>query len=159
MTESWTTMRQVPQDMLQERIETIKPLRGDSNELYEIVKDKETGDHYLHYAYKHLHVSDGSEENFHQLLPLDSDDVLGIMFSEQSYSYPDHWKNAFLRNGPDNAYVWFDPSDIREEADKEAKAAEMVEMLRQFKASGQTDSESVQRLLDQIDLKLKDGEE
>jgi hypothetical protein len=151
-------MRQVAQDMIQERIETIKPLSGDANELYEIVKDKDTGEHYLHYAYKHLHVSDGSEENFHQLLPLDSDDVLGIMFSNQGYSYPEHWKIAFLRNGPDQTYVWFDPSDIHEEDDKERKAAEMVEMLRQFKAAGQTDLESVKKLLDQIDKKLNDGE-
>jgi hypothetical protein len=158
MSESWKSLRQVPQDMLQERIETIKPLNDDSNELYEIVKDRETGDHYLHYAYKHLHVSDGSEETFHQLLPLESDDVLGLIFGEQQYRYPEHWTKAFLRNGPDGSYVWFDPSELQEEAGKQRKAEDMVDIMRTFKSTGQVDEESVKKMLEEIERKLSDGE-
>lgn len=158
MSESWKSLRQVPQDMLQERIETVKPLSDDSNELYEIVKDRETGDHYLHYAYKHLHVSDGSEETFHQLLPLDSDDVLGLIFGEQAYKYPEQWTQAFLRNGPDGSYVWFDPSELQEEAVKQRKAEEMVDIMRTFKSTGQVDENSVKKMLEEIERKLSDGE-
>lgn len=159
MTASWKDMRQVPQDALQVRIESVKTLQADENELYEIVKDRETGDHYLHYSYRHLHVADGTEETFHQLLPLDSDDVLSYVFGEQSYRYPDHWTRAFLRNGPDGSYVWFDPSELQEEADKQRKAEEMVDIMRAFKSSGQVDEASVKRMLEEIDRKLSEGDE
>jgi hypothetical protein len=162
MNESWTTMRQVPQDMLQERLQTVKELAKDENEteLYEIVKDSSTGEHYLHYAYIHLTVADGTEEAFHQLLPLESDDVLAVMFGEQSYAYPDHWARPFLRNGPNGTYVWFDPSENLEGAasDNEKLAGEIAGMVGEWKRQGQLDADSVKQLLERIDRTLKRDE-
>lgn len=158
MSESWKEQKQISQDVLQNRLETIKELGGDAaeTELYEIVKDSATGEHYLHYAYLHLAVADGTKESFHQLLPLDSDDVLGLMFGEQPYSYPDHWRSPFLRNGPDGTYVWFDPSETIEGAgeDQEQLAGDVAHILGSWKREGARDPESVKRMLEEIDQKL-----
>ncbi|WP_127584488.1 hypothetical protein [Paenibacillus koleovorans] len=160
MAQSWKQEKHVSQDTLQERIEMIKALNGSENELYEIVKDRETGDHYLHYSYRHLHVGDGNEEFFHQLLPLDSDDVLAVMFGEQLYTYPEHWSKPFLRNGPDGTYVWFDPGELEPEAEQERRAEEAFGMLKAFKSKGRSDEQSVRELLERIEKKLsgEDGE-
>ncbi|MEF3301604.1 hypothetical protein [Paenibacillus sp. GYB003] len=159
MSDSWTAMRKVPQSSLQERLETVKHLAGDDaqTELYEIVKDTRTGDHYLHYAYLHLTVADGSTESFHQLLPLESDDVLAILFGEQPYAYPDHWRRPFLRNGPDGTYVWFDPEENLHGADDEHErlAGEIAGMLGAWKQAGQYDSESAKALLERIEQAMK----
>lgn len=159
MNESWTTLGQVPQQALQERLQTVKELAGgeQESELYEIVKDAATGDHYLHYAYLHLNVADGTEESFHQLLPLDSDDVLAVLFGEQPYAYPEHWQRPFLRNGPDGTYVWFDPTENWNGAadENERLAGEVADMIGEWKRLGQRDEESVRRLLEKIDRKLK----
>lgn len=163
MNESWTSMRQVPQDSLQERLQTVKEIAKDDKdtELYEIVKDSATGEHYLHYAYMHLSVAEGTEESFHQLLPLDNDDVLAVMFGEQGYAYPDHWRRPFLRNGPNGTYVWFDPSDnlTGSSDENERLAGEIAGMLGEWKQHGRTDAESVKKLLERIDRTMKrDGE-
>lgn len=159
MSASWKEQQQVAEAELQERIESIKPIHEDENEQYEIVKDRETGDHYLHYSYRHLHIADGSEETFHQLLPLESDDVLGIIFGQQAYQYPAHWTRAFMRNGPDDSYVWFDPTDLQDDADQQRRANEMVDIMRTFKSNGQVDEASVKRMLEEIDRKLQEGED
>lgn len=162
MNESWSTMRQVPQNMLQERLETVKELFADEQEteLYEVVKDKATGEHYLHYAYMHLAIAEGTRESFHQLLPLDSDDVLAVLFGEQGYAYPEFWRKPFLRNGPDGAYVWFDPTEGWEGAAEreERLAGEIVGMLGDWKRKGEHDAESVKRLLDQIERTFRENE-
>lgn len=162
MSDSWITMRQVPQQLLQERLQTVKelPAPGGDAELYEIVKDAETGDHYLHYAYMHLTVADGTEESFHQLLPLESDDVLGMMFGESGYTYPNHWSRPFLRNGPDGTYVWFDPAtNLEGDTDEhERLAGEIAGMLGAWKQSDRRDPESVKELLDRIDRTMKRDE-
>jgi hypothetical protein len=158
MSESWKERKQIPQDELQDRLQTIKELGGgdEGTELYEIVKDTGTGEHYLHYAYLHLTVADGTKESFHQLLPLESDDVLGLMFGEQPHTYPDHWQRSFLRNGPDGTYVWFDPSETIEGAgaDAEQLAGDAADILGAWKREGARDPESVKRILDEINRKL-----
>lgn len=163
MSESWSSMRQVPQQMLQERLQTVKSLYEDERgaELYEIVKDTQTGEHYLHYAYMHVTVADGTEESFHQLLPLESDDVLGMMFGELGFTYPDHWQKPFLRNGPNETYVWFDPSSNLEGADddKERLAGEIAGMLGRWKQEGRHDPESVKELFARIDQAIKREEQ
>lgn len=155
-------MRQVPQNQLQERLESVKDLSGDpeGTQLYRIVKDSATGEHYLHYAYMHLYVSDGTKEMFHQLMPLESDDVLAILFAEQPYEYPDHWRRPFLRNGPDGTYVWFDPSGVLEGADEENEklAGDIAALLGEWKSRGASDPDSVKELLEKIDRKLGRGE-
>ncbi|PYI55865.1 hypothetical protein [Paenibacillus flagellatus] len=155
MNESWSAMKQVPQDTIQERLQSVKELSEDADgtELYEVVKDTATGEHYLHYAYLHLNVADGTKESFHHLLPLGSDDVLGVLFGEQPYAYPDHWTRPYLRNGPDGTYVWFDPSETIEGAaeENEKLAGDIASLLGEWKKRGRHDPDSVKELLERID--------
>jgi len=159
MVMSFVEMRRVPSDWLQERLETVKPLKDDALEMYEVAKDKLTGEHYLHYAYLHKQIAaigpeSGGEETFHHLMPLTSDDVLGIIFGEQSYVYPDNWKQSFLRNGPDGDYVWFDPTYTEQEAESEEIGANLQEQLLRFKQLPDRSEEAVRKLLEELDRTL-----
>jgi hypothetical protein len=153
---SFKQFKRIPSDWLQLRLETVKPLKDDGLELYEVAKDKLTGEHYLHYAYLHKQIAalgpeSTGEETFHHLLPLSSDDVLGIIFGEQLYLYPDAWTKAFLRNGPDGDYVWFDPAYIDDEAENEEIGQQIKDQLLQFKQSGELSPEAVRKLLEELD--------
>ncbi|UQZ81603.1 hypothetical protein SK3146_00759 [Paenibacillus konkukensis] len=159
MVMSFVEMRRVPSEWLQERLETIKQLKEDSLELYEVAKDKLTGEHYLHYAYIHKQIAaigpeSSGEESFHHLMPIDSDDVLGLVFGEQSFDYPEHWKKAFLRNGPDGDYVWFDPSYTEQESESEEIGASLQEQLLRFKQAPERSEEAVRKLLEELDRTL-----
>lgn len=152
MSESFQTMAKVPTEELAARLETVRELSGDGLELYELTKDRETGEHYLHFAYLHRDIaSGGTEETFHHLMPLSSDDVLAVLFSEQPYSYPEHWQRAFLRNGPEGFYVWFDPAQPDEEAEAERRGRKIREKLQRFKQMGSFDEESVRKLLEELE--------
>jgi hypothetical protein len=156
MDTSFKELKRVPSDLLDQRLETVKSIKRDDLELYEVAKDKLTGDHYLHYAYLHKQIAalgpeSTGEEAFHQLMPIDSDDVLGIVFGEQSYLYPEAWKHSFLRNGPDGDYVWFDPSYTDDEAHSEEVGQSLQEQLLRFKQTEQLTPEAVQKLLDELD--------
>jgi len=152
MGESFSGMDKVSGDLLQQRMKTVKELHADEFESYDIMKDEETGEHYLHYAYLHRDVAaGGAEEQYHQLLPIDSDDVLGILFSDQGYRYPEHWKKAFLRNGPSGAYVWYDPGDEDELRQSEQIGLDIAEKLKQLRASGNFDEEAVKRWLKNLE--------
>jgi len=158
MPQSFQTLRLVPSEMLQGRIEMVQELHTSDLEHYEIIKDKETGEHYLHYAYLHIDVAGGGErEQYHQLLPLETDDVLAMVLGEQAYAYPDNWLRPYLRNGPDNQYVWYDPEGMEDAEGQERIAGEFRKQLREFKERGQYDEDSVRRMLDTIE-KLLDGE-
>ncbi|MGY4761265.1 hypothetical protein ACVNS2_16895 [Paenibacillus caseinilyticus] len=154
---SWRGSRQVSSEELQERLETVRTLQENELEMYEIAKDKLTGEHYLHYSYLHRSLAGapgagaGGEEVFHQLLPLDSDDVLGILFSEQPYVYPQYWKRAFLRNGPEGQYVWFDPTYADAEAENEAFGRDLASRLAEFKRQGNVSEEAVKRFLEELE--------
>ncbi|MCZ8521531.1 MULTISPECIES: hypothetical protein [Paenibacillus] len=156
-TPSWTGSRQVPGEELQARLETIRTLQDNGLEMYEIAKDSETGEHYLHYSYLHRNLAGapgagaGGEEVFHHLLPLGSDDVLGILFSKQPYTYPDHWTRAFLRNGPEGQYVWFDPAYAAAEAENEAFGQDLASRLAAFKQQGNVSEEAVRRFLEELE--------
>lgn len=156
MSESWQDSKRVASASIADRLETVKPLKEDELELYEIAKDKATGEHYLHYAYLHRNLAaagpgSGQEEIFHHLMPLGSDDVLGILFSGAPYAYPEHWSKPFLRNGPEGDYVWFDPTYADEEARHEAIGKEIEEQLRLFKQAGELSQEEVRKLLERLD--------
>lgn len=156
MSSSWKDRELVRSEELQERLESIRLLEQGEHELYEISKDQSTGEHYLHYAYLHRNLAAigpgaGEAETFHHLMPLGSDDVLGLLFSNQPYRYPEHWEKPFLRNGPEGDYVWFDPSYAANEEEKEAYAGELADELAQFKAAGDLSEEAVRRLLERID--------
>lgn len=153
MSESFQAAAKVPAEWLAERLETVRELKRDDLELYEIAKDRETGEHYLHYAYVHRNLTDaaGAQESFHQLMPLSSDDVLGLLFENEPYAYPEHWRRAFLRNGPEGFYVWFDPVPVEEEAEADAAGQALRDKLKRFKQAGAYDEESVRKLLKELD--------
>jgi hypothetical protein len=158
MTEhSFTELKKIPNELLQERIASVRELKQNHLEMYEISKDALTGEHYLHYAYVHRNISDtGAEEVYHQLLPIESDDVLGLLYNEQAYSYPDHWQKPFLRNGPEGFFIWFDPGDDVERSQNEAFSTELTDKLKRFKEAGTLDADSVRRLLEELDDTNKD---
>ncbi|KIL40179.1 hypothetical protein SD70_15265 [Gordoniibacillus kamchatkensis] len=153
MSESFQAMAKVPAEWLAERLETVRELKRDDLELYEIAKDRDTGEHYLHYAYVHRDFTSGAgaEETFHQLMALSSDDVLGLLFENEPYSYPDHWHRAFLRNGPEGFFVWFDPVPAAEEAEADAAGRELRDKLLRFKQSGVYDEQAVRKLFKELD--------
>jgi hypothetical protein len=145
-------MTSVSGELLQQRLKEIRVLEQLDTERYAIVKDDATGEHWLQYSYIHRNIAeDGTEETYHYLLPLESDDVLGILFSGQPYRYPDVWRTPFLRNGPEDKYVWFDPEPAFESEDDEAYAKKLREKLLDFKGKGAYDPSSVEKLLRDLD--------
>ncbi|GFR37783.1 hypothetical protein PRECH8_10790 [Insulibacter thermoxylanivorax] len=158
MPQSFHTMKLIPSQMLQDRLENIQELLTGDLEQYEIVRDRETGEHYLHYVYLHVDLSGSGEgEYYHQLLPLETDDVLAMVLGEQDYTYPDNWLRPYLRNGPEDKYVWFDPEGMEDTAEQERIAGELRRTLQEFKKRGKYDEDSVRQMLDTLD-KLLDGE-
>lgn len=152
MSKSLQEMKLVPQEMLQARIVTVKSLKETDLEGYEVVKDQETSEHYLHYCYIHKNLAvDGETETYNHLMPLDSDDVVSIVLNEQPFAYPDHWTRPFMRNGPEGHYVWFDPAIAFKAEEDLAKAAELTELLLNFKKTGNLDQKELQKLLNDID--------
>jgi hypothetical protein len=152
LSDSFKELTLVSQEMLQERIETIKELRESDLEAYELVKDRLTGEYYLRYYYVHRDFNaDGEKEIYNQLMPLESDDVISIELGEQSYDFPENWNNSFLRNGPDGHFVWFHPSDKKEYEEDIRFSQNLVEKLTEYKRKGTVDKESLRKLFDDID--------
>ncbi len=150
--QSFRSLKLVHQDLLENRIEVIKSLRETDLESYHIVKDTITGEHYIHFVYMHIDVkSSGEIELFHQFLPIENDDVLGLLFNNEPYEYPEHWHHSFLRGGPDEGYIWFDPSMKNDYEEMEAIAQEMAQRIKSFKERGAFDQDSVKKLLDDVD--------
>ncbi len=152
MVESFQDMKLVSGELLQERLESVKDLQEEAHEAYDIMKDTLTGEHYLHYAYRHVDVAQGGvEEMYHYLLPIESDDVLAMMFGEQPYHYPDHWQRRFLRNGPEGDYVWFDPREAAGTAEDETIGQAMREKLLQLKQQQDVNEDAVRQMLNEVD--------
>lgn len=151
---SLSQQQKISAETIASRIISVKDLLQTELDLYEVSKDVETGEHYLHYAYMHRDFTNtGEPESFHYLLPIDSDDVLGIIFGEQGYAYPEHWHRSFLRNGPQGFYIWFDPSHEEEQSEDEEIAADLLKKLRAFHEHGAVDPDAVRQLLDDLDKK------
>ncbi|MGN7468710.1 hypothetical protein [Brevibacillus sp. SAFN-007a] len=116
-------------------IETVKVLETSEFETYSIVKHTATGDHYLRYFLSHINLSEGGRrDDYDHFLPIDSDDVLGLLFGEQPYRFPDNWRSPYLRSGNDNRLIPFDPSenyDLEEEAAAELAMVEQLELYKQ----------------------------
>jgi len=145
-------MQVVPGALLERRIEDVRELEASAAERYGIVKDAETGEHYLHYRYIHRDVAaGGAESSYHQLMPLETDEVLDLMFNGGAYRYPDAWRRAYLRNGPNDQYVWFDPAPALEADEAEREAERIRETLLAFKRKGSFDPKDVERLLRELD--------
>lgn len=115
-------------------LETIKELEHSEFETYAIVQNRETGDHYLHYFLSHINLFEGGRrDDYDHFLPLDSDDVLGLMFGGQPYRFPDHWRRPYLRSGNDNRLIPFDPSENYGLDEDAAAELAMLQQLEQFK--------------------------
>ncbi|WJH34866.1 hypothetical protein N6H14_01435 [Paenibacillus sp. CC-CFT747] len=135
MEESLSGLKLVPHHLLAERLETVRELKAGALESYEVMKDKGTGEHYLVYRYIHRDIAQGGEEeNYHHLMPVDSDEVLSLLFGEQSYRYPEQWTKPYLRNGGQgDAYVWFDPANVESYDKYEQLGHEVMKKLAEFK--------------------------
>jgi hypothetical protein len=138
-----------PED-LEQRLLTVKDLDIQEHEAYRMLKDAQTGEHYLDYSYVHIDIAAGAnKETFHHLMPLESDDVIAIMLGEQSYRYPDVWNRMYLRNGPDGKYVWFNAEELNTQ--DESAGREMQKALLEFKRTGKYDEEAIQQLFETMD--------
>jgi hypothetical protein len=150
MASSFRTQKLVEPEDLEQRLETVKDLELGEHEAYRMLKDNQTGEHYLDYSYVHLNLAAGADkEVYHHLMPLESDDVISIMLGEQSYRYPDVWDRMYLRNGPDGKYVWFNAEELG--AKDEAPGLEMQKVLLEFKRTGKYDAEAIRQLFEKID--------
>lgn len=115
-------------------LDILKEWQPTDTETYSIVKNRETAEHYLWYSLVHINLSEGGRQDVYEhFMPLDSDDVLGLMFGEQPYSFPDHWQKPYLRSGTDERLMWYDPRenfDLQKAAEEERA---MFERLLQYK--------------------------
>lgn len=149
-----TELRSISSIELSARLEQVKELANGENDAYRLVKDAATGDHYLHYAVRHLNVAaGGAEEEYHHLLPLEHDDVIALALGGPLPAYPSEWTRAYLRNGPSDAFVWYDPTGAGEtqEAAFEAAAAALREKLLAFKREGKHSEADVRKLLEETE--------
>jgi hypothetical protein len=144
----------VPEDELHNRLAPVRVLEESDRELYRIVRDEATGEHYLHFAIRHLNVAAGGvEETFHHLLPLSHDDVIALALGDPAYRYPDAWQRPYLRNGPAGGYVWYDPAGAGEDeaATYERIAVQLRDKLLAFHREGRGGETEVRRLMEDID--------
>lgn len=147
--QSLTSMKKIEDELLNERMSEIKVLEEGETESYSIMKDDKTGEHYLHYAYFHWDVGgSGEKEIYHQLMPLEENQVVTLAQGEGNYRYPEAWDSPFLRNGPTGSYVWFDPNYGVEQED-EAFARMMVERLQELKKKG-ADLEQIDQFFEEM---------
>ncbi len=152
MESSFKQLKQVPDQLLEERMKFVHKLSESDTEMYEIVKDKLNGEHYIHYAYMHLDIAgDGQKEWYHHFLPIENDDVLSLIFESPDYRYPDSWKIIYLRNGPDGHYIWFDPQHAEDFEESVKLGAQIKEILSEFKKEGHLDQEAVKKMMDELD--------
>ncbi|HZG16555.1 MAG TPA: hypothetical protein VE710_16330 [Candidatus Bathyarchaeia archaeon] len=142
-----------------EQMETVKHIASTDFETYTIVKDKESGQHYLHYSFTHINLSEGGRKDaYEHFLPLSSDDVLGIIFGEQPYTFPDHWLAPYYRSGSDDRMMWFDPRENHQLEDDAKTEQEILAKLQSFKQDWQDSDdpeELTRKLLGEIDQMMK----
>lgn len=157
MEESLKNYKVVPYDLFQERLEKVKELKSADNHAYYLYKDSVTGEHFVYYTYLHLNVAEGGqEERFRHLLPIESDDVLAILFDDKPYDFPEHWTHAFLRSGSEGNLMWFDPGEAELHEQYERKAIEAKDKLAGFKQGGEYDDESIRKLLEEMEKMFED---
>ncbi|WP_047150338.1 hypothetical protein [Aneurinibacillus tyrosinisolvens] len=158
MDSSFKEAKAIPHEELQKRLEETKELLVKENERYAIVKDSETGEHYVRYTLRHLNLLEGGvEEVYDHLLPIETDDVIAVALGEQEYEYPKHWNQMYLRGSDGEPYLWFDPSGVGEGIDDERAGRELSSMLDDFKKDKKFDEDSIRSLFKRIDDML-DGE-
>lgn len=150
---SLTRLRVVSEADLSGRMSTVKTLCEREHEGYYLEKDVETGEHYLHYAVRHIHLAGGGiEESYHHLMPLSHDDVIAFALGSPDYIYPEYWRSPYLRNGPEGGFVWFDPDGAAAQPERyEQAASEIRAKLEAFRKSGRAGEDEVRRLMEEMD--------
>ncbi|MGD8191668.1 hypothetical protein ACQCN2_16935 [Brevibacillus ginsengisoli] len=115
-------------------IEVVKELGQTDFETYTIVKEQDSPQHFLHYSFFHIKLSEGGiREDYDYFLPLDADEVLAFVLEEQPYQFPDHWNKTYLRSGTDDRLIPFEPTYIDElEREKEEELG-ILEALTRYK--------------------------
>lgn len=155
---SFKQLRVVSQEELTRRMMPVKILREESTELYRVMKDEETGEHYLHYAVFHLNIAGGGiEEEYHHLLPLEHDDVIALALGAPVMEYPQQWNQPYLRNGPHGGFVWYDPAGAAEVDDEQSYAeteAYVREQLLAFRREGSYGEEKIKQLFESMEKRL-----
>ncbi|WP_373231502.1 hypothetical protein [Cohnella sp.] len=153
---SFLHFRVVTQEELSRRLVPVKDLTQDAAQLYRLVKDSETGEHYLHYGVFHLNIAGGGiEEEYHHLLPLEHDDVIALALGAPLFEYPQQWGKPYLRNGPHGGFVWYDPSGVSDDERGLAEAeAYIKEQLIAFRKQGEHSEEAVKKFLEEMDKHL-----
>lgn len=143
-----------------DKLDKIKELQASESETYTIAKDRESGQHYLWYSLFHMNLSEGRNDHFEHFLPLDSDDVLGLMFGEQPFRFPADWKAPYLRTGTDDRLMWFDPTEnfnLEQAAEEEhALLDRLLAYKRQFEHANDKD-ELTRKLFNDLDDLKKDS--
>lgn len=116
-------------------IEVVKELGHTDFETYQIVKEKHSGQHFLHYSFFHIKFSEGGiREDYDYFLPLAEDDVLAFVLGEQPYQFPEHWTKTYLRSGNDDRLFPFDPGNTNDlEREKEEELG-ILEALTRYKS-------------------------
>ncbi|OAJ76120.1 hypothetical protein AYJ08_20190 [Brevibacillus sp. SKDU10] len=112
----------------------VKVLEETDFEIYTVVKHHESEQHYLHYQTCHLDLmAGGNHETYEFYLPLSTDQVVGLLFGEEAYHYPECWRTAYWRTGKDDRLLAFDPTEnfLNEEEARAERA--LLDSLRQYK--------------------------
>jgi hypothetical protein len=152
-------IRSIRKSEFRKDLDTVKELETTDFETYSVVKDRQSGQHYLSYVFRHINLSEGGRrDEYEHYLPLSSDDVLGILFGDQPYRFPEHWRTPYLRSGNDDRLMPFDPSENHELADDAETEAMVLAKLRAYKEAWQQtdDPESLTRkLIGEIDRLMK----
>lgn len=149
---SFLNLKSISGDLLRERTAQVQVFIEEEAIYEALIKDRLTGEYYLHHAHLHLNVQEGgTEEHYHALLPLTNDEVIALTAGGQRLQFPDEWNKAFLRNGPEEQFVWFDPEMTRAyDADEQFGSALREKMLA-FKRAGRFDAESMSGLFEDIE--------
>ncbi len=140
-------------------VEPVKDLGQGDFETYRIVKERGSAQHYLHYSFFHIKLSEGGiREDYDYFLPLDEDDVLAIVLGEQPYEFPKHWRKTYLRSGTDDRLFPYDPGQSDElEREKEEELG-ILEALTRYKEAylNADDKEALTRkLFEELDANRK----
>jgi hypothetical protein len=153
MCESFKSLKRVPHDLLQQRLEKVKDLLQTDLESYEIHKDTHNGEHYLLFYYEHMLIADNNhKETYYHLMPLETDDVLALVLGEAPYTYPENWTRPFLRNSSENdSYVWFDPAHQAVYEENADIGEKLKKKLLEFKQKGDLDEETIIKLFNDLD--------
>ncbi|QOT00857.1 hypothetical protein JNUCC42_09415 [Brevibacterium sp. JNUCC-42] len=112
----------------------VKILEETDWETYTVVKQYENEQHYLHYQTRHLDLmAGGSMETYEFYLPLSADQVMGLLFGEEPYHYPEHWRTTYWRTGQDERLLPFDPTENFLNVEEAEAERTLLDSLRQYK--------------------------